>query len=134
MNRSNQGPISDRVLRQEDFARHHGNASPQLLELVCLRVAEIHGSLDAVEKHREQLEKMGETDERLLCVCIWESSDLFDAQERAALAFCEKITVDPGDPLPQCLIEEMLHHFTESETVSLTLAILSVNEWHLSPR
>ena len=133
MNRSDHGRISDGILRQEDFAHRHGSASPQLLELVRLRMAEIHDCPDAMRRHREQLERMGETDERLQHVSIWESSDLFNAQERAALAFCEKITVDPGNPLPQCLVEEMLHHFTKSETVSLTLAILSVNEWHLSP-
>ena len=133
MNRLTRDRVSDEMLQQANLPPYHEAIQARLLELIRLRVAELHDCTDSMKRHREQLEKMGETTGRLLYLGTWESSDLFDSQEKAALAFCEKITNDPGSPLPLSLVEEMLHHFTKGETVTLTLAILSANEWHLSP-
>ena len=133
MHKSSHDRVSDRILHRAKLDSHHEPAPARLVELIRLRVAEIHDCTDSMKRHREQLEKMGETTGRLLFLGTWENSDLFDSQEKAALAFCEKITTDPGNPLPASLVEEMLHHFTKGETVNLTLAILSANEWHEQP-
>ncbi len=101
-----------------------------LLELVRLRVAQIHQCPVSIENHMEELRAKGETNNRLDQVATWGTSSLFDENERAALALCEKITVDPASPLLDCLIQEMRHYFTKAQIVSLTLAIIAVNDWN----
>jgi len=101
----------------------------KLIELVRLRVAQIHQCPDSIAEHRERLKGFGETEGRLHELETWGPSILFDGQERAALALCETITRNPEQPLPDRLIQEMRRYFTKSAIVSLTLAILAVNDW-----
>lgn len=81
--------------------------------------------------HQEELEGKGETKRRLTELETWVTSSLFDESERAALALCEKITVDSAHPIPEHLIQEARHYFTKGAIVSLTLAIIAVNDWNL---
>ena len=115
---------------QQNTSRKDGHsAGPKLLELMALRVAQIHQCLPSIQIHMEKLRSMGETERRLQHLETWATSELFDVQERAALAFCEKITLNPAQPLLDSLIQEMRHYFTKAAIVSLTLAIMAVNDW-----
>jgi AhpD family alkylhydroperoxidase len=107
-----------------------GPAEIKLLELVSLRVAQIHHCAESIQYHSRKLKAEGETPTRLAHLGDWEACDLFDRQERAALRLCEKITLDPAQPHPDFLIQEMRHYFTKAEILSLTLAIMAVNDWN----
>lgn len=106
------------------------SVDPRLLELVRLRVAQMHHSLGPMEIHAEQLKSMGETEDQLEELETWATSSLFSDQDRAALALCEKITLNPAQPLSELVIQEMRHHFTKQAIISLTLTIMAVNDWN----
>ncbi len=72
---------------------------------------------------------MGETERRLQHLETWGTSELFHVRERAALEYCEKITLNPAQPLLDSLIQKMRQYFTKAALVSLTLAIMAVNDW-----
>ena len=113
------------------FPGEAGSAGPRLLELIRLRVAQIHQCPISIALHLEDLQASGESQRRLDHLENWGASPLFDNGERAALALCEKITLDPARPLPDYLIREMRHYFTKEAIVSLTLTIIAVNDWNL---
>ena len=116
---------------QNPSGQGDGGADPLLLDLVRLRVAQIHQCPISIALHLEDLQASGESQRRLDHLENWGASPLFDNGERAALALCEKITLDPARPLPDYLIREMRHYFTKEAIVSLTLTIIAVNDWNL---
>jgi len=106
-----------------------GGVDSRLLELVRLRVATIHCCAESIAHHAEILHSRGESIQ-LDELETWKTSSLFDGPERAALALCEQIALDPAEPLPDFLIQEMRHHFTKEAIVSLTMAIMAANDWN----
>jgi AhpD family alkylhydroperoxidase len=123
-------PARNKSLRPSAVSENVGSADPRLLELVRLRVAQIHQSPISIEMHLEGLRVRGETEERLQQLETWATSGLFDGRERAALTLCEKITSDESDSLPDYLIQETRHYFNKGTLIKLTLAIMAVNDWH----
>ena len=111
------------------FPGEAGSAGPRLLELIRLRVAQIHQCPVSIENHEEKLATLGETRERLRQLKTWVISSLFDGQERAALALCERVSLEPGHPLPDYLIHELRPYFSKAAILNLILAIMAVNDW-----
>ena len=64
-----------------------------LINLVYLRVSQINNCAYCLDMHTRDLLKGGEKTERLALLQAWaEAGDLFDARERAALAWAETVT------------------------------------------
>ena len=122
-------PIHNQVLREGTAPGNDGAVTPRLLELVSLRVSQIHQCQDSIHSHRETLRSMGETKEQLEELETWETSTHFSGGERAALTLCEKITLNPSEPLPDVLIRRMRNYFTKESIINLTLTIMAVNDW-----
>jgi alkylhydroperoxidase family enzyme len=55
---------------------------------------------------------------------------VFSARERAALAWCEALTLLPETGAPDEMYEEMSDQFTPDEQVALTFAIVAINGWN----
>lgn len=127
--------LSDQVRNKSRGQKRPVNGNerldPHLLDLVRLRVAQIHQCPVSIAMHSEELSAKGETKERLDQLETWGTSSAFDGKERAALALCEKITLDPAPVLPEYLIRETRHYFTKAAIVNLTIAIIAVNDWNL---
>jgi len=66
--------------------------------------------------------KAGHTDEKILALDDWARSDLFDAREKAALAYADAITFSDRD-VDDALFAEVTAHFAPDEIVELTAAI-----------
>jgi len=107
-----------------------GHADFKLLELVRLRVAQIHQNPISIQMHLDELRATGETEERLNQLESWITSSLFTENEGAALALCDKISCDSASPLPNVLIREMRQYFTRGAIVKLTLAIINAGDLH----
>src|SRR5665213_2905185 len=58
-----------------------------LLELVRLRASQINGCAYCVDMHTKDARAMGETEQRLYAVVVWEETPFFTERERAALAW-----------------------------------------------
>ena len=107
-----------------------GLPDPRLLDLVKIRASQINGCAYCVRLHSGEARAQGETDERLDMVAVWREADCFGRAERAALAWCEALTLLPGSGAPDALFEELRHHFTDEQIVALTLAIVAINGWN----
>jgi AhpD family alkylhydroperoxidase len=82
-----------------------------VLELVRLRVAQIHQCPESLACHRANLKARGDG-ARLDELETWQTSTLFTHAERAALALCEHITLASEEPFPESLFQEMHCYFT----------------------
>lgn len=103
---------------------------PLLLELVRLRASQINGCARCVEMHTKDARALGEDQERLDLVPVWEEAPFFTSRERAALRWCETMTqlADVGDT--DAAYREVEDQFGEREIVELTLAIATINAWN----
>jgi alkylhydroperoxidase family enzyme len=64
----------------------------------------------------------GLSDEKLEVVGEYEDSPLFDARERAALAYADAMTYT-GREIPDDLFDELRRHFTDDELIELTMIV-----------
>jgi AhpD family alkylhydroperoxidase len=106
--------------------------SPQLIELVNLRVSQINGCSTCLEGHAQIAKKNGETDERLFVVAGWRDAPYFTDAERAALALAEAMTrmSDRPDPVPDDIWADVEKHYDETERAGLVLSIANINLWN----
>ncbi len=109
---------------------NEGLADPRLLDLVKIRASQINGCAYCVRLHSSEARAQGETDERCDMVAVWREADCFGRAERAALAWCEALTLLPSTGAPDELFDELRRHFTDAQIVALTLAIVAINGWN----
>jgi AhpD family alkylhydroperoxidase len=101
-----------------------------LIELVKTRASQINGCAYCVDLHTRDARKAGEGEERLYALAVWRESPFFSARERAALAWCEAVTLIAHDHVPDAVFEEARAHFSEKELVDLTFAVVAINGWN----
>jgi alkylhydroperoxidase family enzyme len=80
--------------------------------------------------HTRDARKAGETEERIYLLEAWRESPLYTERERAALAWTEALTLLPETGAPDDVYAQVAAQFSESEIVSLTLAIGAINLWN----
>src|SRR3954447_5517750 len=97
---------------------------PMLINLVYLRVSQINNCAYCLDMHTRDLLKQGEKIERLALLQAWtEAGNLFDARERAALAWAETVTRVAQTGVPDADYQAARAVFEERELVDLTIAI-----------
>ena len=101
-----------------------------LRELVRLRVSLLNGCAYCIGLHTSELTKLNETTERIVGVADWRSLEIYTTRERAALAWAEAVTDIQENHAPDVLYEEVRKHFSDVETVNLTLVITTINAWN----
>ena len=73
---------------------------------------------------------MGESDDRLHLVAVWREAPVFNERERAALLWCEELTLIAQREVPDELYDVVHQHFSDDEMWRLTLAIVVINSWN----
>ncbi|PBC38967.1 alkylhydroperoxidase [Rhodococcus sp. ACS1] len=108
------------------------NVPPVTHALVHLRSSQINGCSVYVDMHARELEKEGETNQRIFAVAAWREAPYFSDAERAALALAESMTrlSDRADPVPDEVWAEAARHYDEEQLASLVLSIAGVNLWN----
>jgi AhpD family alkylhydroperoxidase len=101
-----------------------------LLGLVRLRASLMNGCEYCVHVHSEELRKLNETAERIATVVEWRDSEIYTERERAALAWTEAVTDIQEGHAPDAVYDEVRAHFSDVETVNLTLTITTINAWN----
>lgn len=105
--------------------------APVLVDLVYLRVSQINNCAHCLDMHTRDLLKKGVKVEKLALVQAWrEGGPLFDARERAALAWAESVTLVAQTGVPDAAYEEARAVFEERELVDLTIAIGLMNTYN----
>ena len=104
--------------------------SRRLVVLVQTRVSQINGCAYCLHMHTEEARKLGETDARLFLLDAWRESPVYSDRERAALAWTEAVTLISKTHAPDDVYAELRNHFSEAETVNLTMLIATINAWN----
>lgn len=108
-----------------------GTLTIQLKELVKMRVSQLNGCAFCIDMHVAEARKQGESDRRLHLLAAWREAGLFDARERAALAWAEALTrLANTQDVPDSLYNEVAAQFSEAEIVELTLTVVAINGWN----
>ena len=102
----------------------------RLLELVKTRVSQINGCAFCLDMHSKDARKAGETEQRLYLLSAWRESPLYNARERAALAWTEALTLVAETHAPDADYAAARAEFSEEEMVKLTLLIVTINGWN----
>jgi AhpD family alkylhydroperoxidase len=104
---------------------------PVLVDLVYLRVSQINNCAFCLDMHTRDLLKKGQSTEKLALLQAWrEAGSLFDARERAALAWAETVTRVAETAVPDEAYEAARAVFSEKELVDLTIAIGLMNTYN----
>lgn len=101
-----------------------------LRALVRLRASLMNGCEYCILLHSAELRKLNEPAERIDGLAEWRDSDLYTKRERAALAWTEAVTDIQDGHAPDVLYDEVRAHFSDAETVNLTLVITTINAWN----
>jgi AhpD family alkylhydroperoxidase len=118
-------------MRQLEHYLNNGTGlETSLRELVRLRVSLMNGCEYCVGLHTSELKKVNETAERIAGVADWRSSEAYTKRERAALAWAEALTNIQEGHAPDVVYDEVRAHFSDVETVNLTLVISTINAWN----
>lgn len=113
----------------EEYVRQSG-LEHGLLELVKLRASYINGCAYCVDMHTKDARAAGETEQRLYAVPVWRETPFFSPRERAALAWAESVTNISHGGVPDDQFASAREHFTDSELVNLTMAVIAINAWN----
>jgi AhpD family alkylhydroperoxidase len=101
-----------------------------LLELVRLLASEMNGCEYCIRLHTGELKKLHEPEGRIANVLEWRGSDAYTQRERAAFAWTEAVTNIQEGHAGDAVYAQVREHFSEVETVNLTLAITTINAWN----
>ena len=105
--------------------------SAVLVDLVYLRISQINNCAYCLDMHTRDLLKKGQKVEKLALVQAWaEAGNLFDARERAALAWAETVTRVAETGIPDQAYQAARAVFEERELVDLTIAIGLMNVYN----
>ena len=102
----------------------------KLRELIKIRASQINGCAYCLAMHTRDARKIGETDERMHLLDAWREAPVFNARERAALAWTEALTLITQGHVPDAVYDEVRKQFSEKEIVDLTAAVCAINTWN----
>lgn len=120
----------EKMRELEHYLNSGSGLTAPLMEMVRLRVSLMNGCEYCIGLHTAELKRHNETAERIAAVAEWRSSDIYTQQERAALGWAEAVTNIQESHAPDVVFEAVRAHFTEVETVNLTLVITTINAWN----
>jgi AhpD family alkylhydroperoxidase len=101
-----------------------------LLELVRMRASQINGCAYCIDMHSIDAREAGETEQRLYLLDAWRESPFYTDRERAALEWTESLTLISENHVPDEIYESARKHFSETELIDLTMAIIAINGWN----
>lgn len=103
---------------------------PELLELVRMRASQLNGCAYCLDMHSKDARARGESEQRLHVLAAWREAPFYSDRERAALAWCEALTLLPQTGAPDDVYAEVEKAFEPEEVAALTLAIVAINGWN----
>jgi AhpD family alkylhydroperoxidase len=113
------------------FYLQKSGLSPELINLVYLRVSQMNGCAYCIDMHSRDLRKLGVTVDKLVLVPVWrDAGELFSARERSALAWAETVTRVAETRIPDDDYEAAAAEFGDKELADLTYAIGLINAFN----
>ncbi|WP_370679688.1 carboxymuconolactone decarboxylase family protein [Comamonas sp. GB3 AK4-5] len=104
-------------------ALEHSTLGKPLVELVYLRVSQINGCAFCLEMHAKALRADGMANAKIDSLAGWRVSSLFDARERAALAWTESLVDVAQTHAPDADFAPLKTYFSDTEISDLSFAV-----------
>lgn len=123
-------PESYTAIKGMESYMEKSNLEPQLKELVKIRASQINGCDYCIDLHTKDALAIGESKERIDMVYGWRNSSLYTPKERAALEWCESLTLISKTGAPDDVYAEVERLFSPEEIVELTFVIVTINSWN----
>ena len=123
-------PAAIQAMSGLEDAVHASSLEPELLELVKLRASQLNGCGYCVDMHTKDATAIGVEAQRLHLAVVWREAPVYSPRERAALAWCEALTLLPQSGAPDDVYAQVSSEFSPEEIVALTLAIVAINGWN----
>lgn len=101
-----------------------------LLDLIYFRVSQINGCAFCLDMHSKDLRANGESEQRLYLLDAWREAPFYTDKERSALAWAEALTKIKSGIVPDEIYEEARKHFSETELIDLTIAVITINSYN----
>jgi AhpD family alkylhydroperoxidase len=105
----------------------HSSLEPALVELVKIRASQLNRCAYCVDTHVRAARSRGEADTRLHLLSLWRGAACYTERERAALRWCEEVTLIAQTHASGAAYADLSRVFSEGEIVALTHAIISIN-------
>lgn len=110
---------------------HEGAVDPKLLERMSLRISQINGCVFCLDMHATLLRRMGVSQRKLDTLAGWRECRLFDARERAMLAWAEALNAIGSAPVPEGALAAARKHFDDRELSELGFAVALIRAWNM---
>jgi AhpD family alkylhydroperoxidase len=130
MNFQQAAPDTVKVLIALETQIQSSGLEQSLIESVKTRASQINGCAFCINMHTQDARKHGETEQRLYLLNAWREAPAYTDRERAALAWTEAVTLISEAHAPDDVYNDVRAHFSDAETVNLTLLIATINAWN----
>ena len=117
------------MLALEEYVQGSG-LDHALLELIKMRASQINGCAYCLDMHSKDARAAGETEQRLYGLPAWREAPYYTDRERAALAWCEAVTMVTEGHVPDEVYADLRGQFSEREIADLTMAVVTINAWN----
>ncbi|NML70510.1 carboxymuconolactone decarboxylase family protein [Chryseobacterium sp. RP-3-3] len=108
----------------------HSSLDSSFLELLYFRVSQMNGCAFCLDMHSKELRAKGETEQRIFLVSAWRECSFYTDREKAGLLWAESLTSLHGREISDEIYSEASKHFSESEMVDLTMAVIAINSYN----
>jgi len=123
-------PAVAAALREISKSAPNAGLDKGLLELVKIRASQINGCAFCLQLHLNFARKLGVPAAKLDLVAAWREARVFDARERAALAWTETLTRLKPEAASDADYAALRAQFSEDEALFLTVAVGVINQWN----
>jgi AhpD family alkylhydroperoxidase len=103
---------------------------PKLRELVRIRASQLNGCAYCVDMHSKDARAIGETEQRIYALPVWQETPFFTPRERAALAFTEEVTRLASTHVPDEAYQVVAAEYSPAEVGALLSLIVTINAWN----
>ncbi|HEY4345615.1 MAG TPA: carboxymuconolactone decarboxylase family protein [Parvibaculum sp.] len=102
----------------------------KLRHIIDIRVSLMNECHFCINMHTKEALDGGDTQERVSALNHWQTSTLFDAREKAALAWAEALTRSASQDEIDALCTDLEPHFSKEDIALLTVAVAHINAWN----
>lgn len=105
--------------------------SKTIKELIKIRASQINGCAYCIDMHTKDALKNGDTNQRIFLLNAWrETNNIFNDEEKAALAITEEVTLIHKNGLTDKTYAQSLQFFSENQIAQIVMAVVTINMWN----
>lgn len=123
-------PASYKAVAALEQHVQHSGLEKRLIHLLKLRASIINGCAFCVDMHVKEARHDGLGEQWINLISVWKEASVYDARERALLAWTDAVTNVAQTGIPDEAYAELSAHFSEEDRVKITIAIGTINVWN----